>query len=440
VTHLSNVSFDAATFEIWGALLHGASLLVVSAETLLAPRQMSTLLREQAITTMFLTTAWFNRLASADASMFSPLDDLLIGGQALSPAPVQAVLQAGAPRCLRNAYGPTESTTFALTHPVDTQTPLAASIPVGRPIGNTTAHVLDHRLAPVPVGVTGELWLGGDGLARGYLNDRALTAERFVPDPFRNDGSRLYRTGDLARYLPDGSIDYLGRADHQIKLRGYRIEPAEVEAALNAHPAVRAAHVGVHAPGTESAELVAWVVSATPERAAHTDALRQHLAERLPRYLVPGIFMWLNELPLTPNGKTDTRALPTPRPAPLEVDPDLAQGSTAQRVAALWRAVLGDVSLQWHDNFFDLGGHSMRLVQLQQRLESEFSRSVPIVELFRHPTVAAQATYLDAVEPAPLAPQGAATARQAAQQRRQSLRDRRGPRPSPQDTQVGDKP
>ncbi len=240
VAQVSNASFDAATFELWGALLHGARLVIIPREVVLSPRDLAVRIRDHEISAMFLTTALFNQLARDHPSVFRSVRHLLFGGEAVDPGRVRDVLGQGPPERLLHVYGPTETTTFATWHLVRAVAEDAATVPIGEPIGNTRAHVLDRHLEPVPVGVAGELYLGGPGLARGYLNRPALTAERFVPDPYGSEpGGRLYRTGDRVRRRPDGALEFLGRFDDQVKLRGFRIEPGEVEAALGQHPAVR---------------------------------------------------------------------------------------------------------------------------------------------------------------------------------------------------------
>ena len=239
VAQISNASFDAATFELWGALLHGARLIIIPREVVLSPRDLAVEIRDRGISAMFLTTALFNQLARDHPGVFRSVRHLLFGGEAVDPGRVRDVLGEGPPERLLHVYGPTETTTFATWHLVREVAEDAATVPIGAPIGNTRAHVLDSNLEPVPVGVAGELYLGGPGLARGYLDRPALTAERFVPDPHGSEpGGRLYRTGDRVRRRPDGALEFLGRFDDQIKLRGFRIEPGEVEAALAQHPAV----------------------------------------------------------------------------------------------------------------------------------------------------------------------------------------------------------
>ena len=236
VAQVSNSSFDAATFEIWGALLQGARLVGLAKDVVLSPQAFASSLVQQRISVLFLTTALFNQVSREKAGAFATVRHLLFGGETVEPRCVQDVLRDHPPERLLHVYGPTETTTFASWYLVTPPLRQGRTIPIGKPIANTQIHILDRWLQPVPVGVAGELYVGGDGLARGYLSRPELTAERFVPDPVSHiPGTRLYRTGDLARYLPDGNIEFLGRADNQVKIRGFRIELGEIEAALRRH-------------------------------------------------------------------------------------------------------------------------------------------------------------------------------------------------------------
>ncbi|MGD2114754.1 MAG: amino acid adenylation domain-containing protein, partial [Acidobacteriota bacterium] len=307
----ANASFDAATLEFWGPLLTGGTVVGVDRDVSIDPERLASWLRTRRIDSMFLTTSLFEQVATADPSAFAPLRDALFGGEAVDPTPLRKVLAAEAPRRLVNGYGPTESTTFATTETVRRVDDRAVSVPIGRPIANSRVYLLDPAGRPVPPGVPGELMIAGDGLARCYLGRPALTAERFVPDPFaRPGGGRLYRTGDLARFLPDGRVEFLGRVDHQVKIRGFRIEPGEVEAVLNAHPAVREVAVVTWDDGAGRLELAAYLVPEGGEEAgAAVEAAREELRERMPEFMVPAFFVVLEELPLNPNGKVDRRVL-----------------------------------------------------------------------------------------------------------------------------------
>ncbi|HEU4329130.1 MAG TPA: amino acid adenylation domain-containing protein [Roseiflexaceae bacterium] len=417
VGHLSNTAFDAATFEIWGALLNGARLVVIPREVLLAPHDFAACLREQQISAMFLTSALFSQIAATLPDSFAGVRHLLVGGDAVEPRGAARVLREGPPVHLVNAYGPTESTTFSVCHPIDSVAPSSPGIPIGRPIRQTTAYVLDRAGRLVPAGVMGELYIGGDGLALGYLNQPALTAERFVPDPFSAaPGARLYRTGDLVRWRADGAIEFVGRRDRQIKLRGFRIELGEIEAVLAQHPDVAECLVqAIQQPGGEK-RLVAYIVPAQkPESASSKDTkdtngsgheqpelktqnstLRTYLRERLPEYMVPSAFVAMEAFPLTPNGKLDRRALPVPGQDAVHDAEGLgaqAEGYVAPRdlvefqLARIWEELLQVFPISITSNFFDLGGHSLLAMKLIETIRQELGRTLPLTAIFQWPTI-----------------------------------------------------
>jgi len=308
IAQVSNLSFDAATFEIWGALLNGGQLRGIATDVTLSPADLARELREQGITAMFLTSALFSQLAAEAPGAFATLRTLIAGGEALDPKWVRAVLKDRPPMRLVNGYGPTENTTFTCCGLVRDVPDGAASVPIGRPISNTQVYILDAHLNPVPVGAPGELHAGGDGLARGYWNQPERTAEKFILHQFSHDGPchRLYRTGDLARYLPDGNIEFLGRIDNQVKIRGFRVELGEIEAVLGRHGGVRECAVSVRGSGAGQTRLVAYFV-AEGKCAPKASQLRGFLMKQLPDYMIPSAFVQLFALPLTPNGKVDRR-------------------------------------------------------------------------------------------------------------------------------------
>ncbi len=320
------------------------------------------------------------------------LDVLLLGGEAL-PGALARQLGALTSAQTLNLYGPTETTIWSSTHGLSGESDV---VPIGRPIANTEFYILDTELRPVPVGVAGELYIGGAGVARGYLGRPELSAERFVPHPFRKaPGARLYRTGDRARYRADGVVEFLGRSDQQIKLRGHRIEPGEVEAVLARHEAVREAVVVLREDATGDARLVAYVVPRAGASAVATE-LRSWLQERLPEPMLPSHFVWLESLPLTPNQKLDRKALPPPDGwESAQSDPSSTPpGGLEQSIAQVWRDVLKVSSVGLDDNFFDLGGHSLLAVRVHRRLRQVLGRELAITDLFRFPTVRALAANL----------------------------------------------
>ncbi|HVN34403.1 MAG TPA: amino acid adenylation domain-containing protein, partial [Casimicrobiaceae bacterium] len=388
VAHLSNPAFDASTFEIWGALLNGARVAVIPRDAVLSLGGFAEALNRHGVTTMFVTTALFNQIARDVPSALSRRQ-VLFGGEAVEPRWVDAALREGRPARLLHVYGPTESTTYATWHEIRDVDPRAATIPIGRPIANTEVYVLDAHGEPVAPGVPGEIYIGGPGLARGYLGRPDLTAERFVAHPFDSTpGARLYRTGDRARYRDDGSIEFAGRVDRQVKVRGHRIEPGEVEAALVRLPSVREAVVVLHGETSETRRLTAYVVPAPDARPAPADLWRD-LRRSLPEYMVPAGIVILPALPLTPNGKIDRKALPDPvdlaeQRKGFHVPPRDPLGFA---IASIWRDLLGVARVGIRDNFFELGGHSLLAVRMMAAVEKTCGASVPLAALFAEPTI-----------------------------------------------------
>ena len=297
------VSFDASTFEIWGCLLNGARLVVCPPE-MLSLAELGSTIREHGISVLWLTAGLFHQMVDEELDSLKGVRQLLTGGDVLSVAHVRKALEALGEGRLINGYGPTENTTFTCCHAITRSSTEGRSVPIGRPISNTQCFVLDRSLQPAPIGVRGELFVGGDGLARGYLNDPELTAEKFIQNPFR-PGALLYRTGDFARYLPHGEIEFLGRVDHQVKLRGYRIELGEIEAVLKLHPAVRESVVVAREDVPGDRRLAAYVTPASAS--AEVGELRSFLKERLPAHMLPSAFVFLDAFPLSSNGKLDRK-------------------------------------------------------------------------------------------------------------------------------------
>ncbi|NVJ26526.1 amino acid adenylation domain-containing protein, partial [Myxococcus sp. AM011] len=389
---LAPISFDASTLEVWGALLHGARLVFFPPQQPSLEELGAALVRHR-VTTLWLTAALFEQMAVHQPQALASVRQVLAGGDVLPAQRVRehlARLPEGA--VLVNGYGPTENTTFSACHRLEAASSFGASVPIGRPISNSHVYVLDSAMQPVPVGVPGEVFAGGDGLAWGYLGQADLTAERFVPHPFAT-GARLYRTGDKARWKQDGTLEFLGRTDFQVKVRGFRIEPGEVESALRQLVQVREAVVLVREDSSGDKRLVAYAVAPGADASALKDALRQ----KLPEYMVPSALVLLESLPLSPNGKVDRKALPAPDASGTKEEQFVAPCTeTEQKLAALFAEVLNVEQVGLHGDFFELGGHSLLATQLVSRVRESLHVELALRELFEASTVERLAQRLDA--------------------------------------------
>jgi amino acid adenylation domain-containing protein len=389
IAQASNFSFDAATFEIWGSLLHGACLVGIKKNVILSPEDFAALLCDQKISVLFITTALFNQMARQMPTAFRPLRCLLFGGEKADPSCVRMVLEADPPRQLLHVYGPTESTTFTSWCAVEDVSAGARTIPIGKPVANTTAYLLDRALQPVPLGVSGELFIGGDGLARGYLNRPELTEEKFIQNPFSDEpGERLYKSGDLVRYLPDGNIEFLGRIDNQVKIRGYRIELGEIEAVLGKHQCVKEAIVITRKDESGDKSLTAYVVLKNKKSITHNE-LRKFLKEKLPQYMVPSAFVILDALPLNLNGKVDRSVLPIPHQCkPESTKTFVAPRNTLEvQLTLVWEKILNVRPIGVTDNFFELGGHSLLAVRVASEINKITKHKFTVMAVFQFPTI-----------------------------------------------------
>ncbi|RQO73975.1 hypothetical protein DBR43_00780 [Pedobacter sp. KBW06] len=355
-----SASFDATTFEYWGMLLNGGQLILCPENKLLDSSLLKAEIRRHGVTKMWFTSSWFNQLIDTDISVFEGLSVILAGGEKLSDEHVYRMRKTYPEIALINGYGPTENTTFSLTYPITD----SGHIPIGRPLDHRTAYVLDARLNPVPIGVSGEIYLGGAGLSRGYLNRPELTAERFVAHPFIKS-ERLYRSGDLGRWLPDGTIDFLGRIDDQVKIRGYRIELGEIENVLEQSGLLKQVVVLAKADAQGNKRLIAYVV---PVHEFDRELLISYLKDKLPAYMVPALWVALEEMPLTQNGKTDKNALPEPGDVLVSSSAYIPpRNPTEQVLTAIWQDLLGIAQVGIYDNFFELGGDSIITIQVVSR-------------------------------------------------------------------------
>jgi amino acid adenylation domain-containing protein len=420
-TLVSSPTFDTSVMDVWTTLSAGAALHIPSDALRRDPPALLRWMDERGITVSFLPTPAAEAVLEAmehGAPRPAALRTLSTGGEALRRWTRPGLR-------LVNIYGPTENSVGSTVSDVPDH---GLGLPtIGRPVPNHQAYVVDGRLRPVPVGVAGELYMAGAGLARGYLGRPGMTAERFVPCPFGAPGARMYATGDRVRWLANGELEYLGREDAQVKLRGYRIEIGEVEAALLAHPAVAQAAVLLREDGGP-ARLVAYTAASTAAQAPSDGELRAHLRERLPDYMVPAAFVAMETLPLSPNGKVDRKALPAPTSDSRAVS--RPQSTLERRVAKVWEAVLGIESVGLDDNFFEVGGHSLLVARMQEGLREALGRAVSVVELFQYPTVGALAAHLESTASADsgASPPPAAEAAQGSergQSRREMMRRQR---------------
>jgi len=395
------LEFDASTFEIWGALLNDIVLYLAPKEKLLSPLALKEIISSRYITILWLTSPLFNQMVQGDIELFAGLQNLLVGGDTLSPVHINRVKKRFPHLNIINGYGPTENTTFSTTFLIEKE--YQENIPIGKPITNSTAYIVDKNGHLQPIGIIGELYVGGDGVSRGYLNNPELTSEKFLTISYQfkeyykgyltNSSKRIYKTGDLARWLPCGNIEFLGRGDQQVKIRGFRIEPGEIETHLLRHADINEAVVLAQEAETNDKYLCAYIVSTTSGK---INQLREFLSGKLPDYMIPSYFIYLEEIPLTTNGKVDRKALPEPG----EKEPDRGilapRDEVEEKLTVLWAEVLGIAKgmMDIDSNFFQLGGHSLKAIALISRIYKTFEVKVPLVEIFRTPTIRELAAYI----------------------------------------------
>jgi amino acid adenylation domain-containing protein len=391
---VTSISFDISVLELFWTLTRGFKVVIHSDAERKRGLSIPEEITRHNVTHLQCTPSLATGLVLAPEALegLKSLKTLLLGGEAL-PASLAEQIRREFKGELLNMYGPTETTIWSAVHRV---TETGSQIPIGRPIANTEIFIVDRQLQFTPVGVPGELLIGGEGVARGYLNRAELTAEKFINHPFSKDArARLYRTGDLARFRTDGTIEFLGRLDHQVKLRGHRIELGEIESVIRSHENVRECVVVIRemAPGDQ--RLLAYIVPARANGALANE-LRHHLEAKLPSYMMPNDFVTLEKLPLTPNGKIDRKALPAPDKTRADSQASFVEprSEMEREIAKLWQELLHVEQVGLNDNFFDLGGHSLLVVQMQAKLREAFGVQLPIVRLFQHPTVSALARSL----------------------------------------------
>ncbi|MBN1481967.1 amino acid adenylation domain-containing protein [candidate division KSB1 bacterium] len=395
IAQVSNAAFDAATFEIWGAFLTGARLVGISKEVMLSSQTFVERLRAENITAMFLTVAYFNQMTNEIPGAFRSLKTMMFGGEAADASATRHAINHEPPQHLLNVYGPTENTTFSTFYEIRVDDDWVNNVPIGKPIANSIHYVLDRHLHICPVGVPGELYLGGDGLMIEYLNRPELNAEKLIQNPFGVTGDRLYKTGDLVRYTTDGSVEFLERIDQQVKIRGFRIELGEIESLLKQNELISDTVVLARANKLGEKQLVAYVV---PCENVELDLgrLKTSLLEKLPDYMVPTFFVSIAALPLTPNGKVDKKALPDPTTSLERRGSDFVapRNKLESYLAGVWQELLGIEKIGIHDNFFDLGGNSLKAAVLMNRLQKDLGESAHVAAVFKAPTIDELSMYI----------------------------------------------
>ena len=397
---LAPVSFDASTFEIWGALLNGAQLEITPpGPTSLG--KIGEVIKAARVSILWLSAGLFNLMVEERPQDLAPVRQLLVGGDVLSVTHIRRALAELPATQLINGYGPTENTTFTCCHAIPRDLPGQRSVPIGRAIRGTSIHIVDEQLREVADGEEGELLAGGKGLALGYWQRPELTAEKFIRSPFSDDGALLYRTGDQVCKLPDGTVEFLGRKDAQVKLRGYRIELGEIETAILQHPAVRDCVVKVWRDPLANLHLSAYVVKRDGQAVSEAD-LRHHVIGRLPEHMAPNGWMFLEQLPLNPNGKVDRSKLPETSSGALDGKPvEPPRNEIEKMLADAWQGVLGH-PVDVVASFFDLGANSLMVTKVHERLCRLHGLTLPLTDMFRFPSVRRLAEQLQkASEPKP---------------------------------------
>jgi amino acid adenylation domain-containing protein len=404
VAHVSNICFDAASFEIWAALLNGLPLIILEKDIMLDLHKFEQALKKEKVSILLITTALFNLVAKEQASAFSDIRYLFFGGEACNAGMVKKVLDEAQPKHLMHMYGPSENATYATWYEVKAVSEDAKSIPIGKAVSNSQVYIMNQQGELLPPGVAGEIVCAGDGLALGYLNKPEQTQKAFVMRKLPNrEDQRMYLTGDLGVCLPDGNIEILGRIDNQVKIRGHRIEPEEIIARINALPEIKKAYVLVKQDKEDKKYLVAYFVpekewqSKLNDKAARTRELKMLLKGVMPDYMVPGFYVEIDDLPLTPNGKIDTKALP---------DANLLQSASAyqapeseleEQLVAIWEEVLDQERVGVLDDFFELGGHSLLATQIHSRIRQQLNIDIPLRTLFELPTIKEFGEFWEAV-------------------------------------------
>jgi acyl-coenzyme A synthetase/AMP-(fatty) acid ligase/acyl carrier protein len=379
----SSVSFDASIIEFYGTLLNGTSLVIEETSDLLNPEFLQQTISKHAVNCFWMTSPWFNTLINNNHfGIFENISKAIVGGDVVSPIHVQKLYEKVPAIKVINGYGPTENTTFSTTYAIKA-TKQYHNIPIGAPIPNASLYILNPLMKPVPVDIIGEIFVSGPGVARGYLNDEKLTREKFVPNPFA-EGEILYRTGDFGRWLPDGNVEFKGRIDRQVKLRGFRVEPEEIEHVLLTYQGIKQAIVIIEELNGENT-LISYVIS---DANIDENELKMYLQKTLPYYMVPQYYVQLEEVPLNPNGKLDKKALPS-----IHLKDALAREFEAptneieEKLVAIWQEILDIEQISINDNFFQLGGHSLKMIVLMNKIKEHFDVDIKVDYLYQTPTI-----------------------------------------------------
>lgn len=393
ILQIGSIAFDASTFQVWGSLLNGLSLYLVHKHTMLHAKKIANIIKEHQITILLMTTALFNQFSQECAEMFQSLRYLLIGGDIVSPYHINHVRARCPGIKLINIYGPTENTTISTTFSIEQD--YEKAIPIGVPIHNSTVYILDEHLSVLPMGEIGEIYVGGDGIARGYVGNEALTQEKFINNPFIN-GEKIYKTGDLGRWLENGNIEFIGRMDNQVKIRGYRIELGEIEKILCQYEYIQDSIVITEEDESNNKYLVAYLMM---NEFRSVSQLRKYMLQSLPEYMIPQYFMTVDKIPLTPNGKVDRIELPRlGRDLELGVKYVKPRNIREERIADIWQEILNVSRIGIHDNFFDLGGHSLKAIIVRSLIHETFNIELQLTDIFANPTIERLANHIENVE------------------------------------------
>jgi acyl-coenzyme A synthetase/AMP-(fatty) acid ligase/acyl carrier protein len=397
LAQLNDNSTSAALFEIWSALLHGAQLTLIDADPSLSPRLFATEVDQKKISIMLLRASLFHHVMSEVPRALYSVSNLFVTGEVVGAAKFRDFLKQERPARLFNVYELSECSALTACELVTSVPDWANTIPIGRPTSNAHIHVLDETLQPVPIGVTGELYVGGEAAGTGYFNQPDLTAARFIPDPFGQPGARLCKTGDLGRYLPDGRLELMGRTDRRTRSKGFRVEPREIEQTLAQHDKVHEAAVLTRENLAGDKRLTAYLAATDPDNEPTPSELRRFVRSKLPEYMLPADFILLSSLPRTVTGQLDVAALPSPETERPPLEQTFVAPNTAieKELVHIWSQVFGLAKIGIHDNFFHLGGHSLLATQVISRARDAFQVELPVRRLFESPTIEGLARYIE---------------------------------------------